>query len=99
MTREAAVVAAAQRLLTKRGAWWVNVHGSGTGRNGIPDILFCHRGRFGAVECKSPTGKPTRLQLHELGRIARAGGVAIVAKTTEELEQILDAIDRENPAP
>lgn len=97
MPREQAVVNACTRLLKRRGAWHMNVHGAGAGRNGIPDILACHHGRFIAIECKSPTGNPTPLQLHELDRIRTAGGTAIVARTTTELQQILDDIDQEHP--
>ena len=96
MAREAAVVNACTRLLKKRGAWHMNVHGAGTGRNGLPDLIACHHGRFIAIECKAPRGRIRPLQQHELDRITSAGGHAIVARTTTQLADILDAIDQEH---
>lgn len=90
---EAAVVAAVQRELDRRRAWWMNVHGSGVGRNGLPDIVFCHLGQFGAVECKAPRGRVTKLQQWELERVACAGGTAIVARSIEDVRRALDEIE------
>lgn len=98
MPREAAAVAAITRLLKARGAWQMNVHGSTHGRNGLPDIIACHRGHLIAIEVKSPTGRPTRLQQYELARIKRAGGSALIARDTTELEQLLDRIDQDSTA-
>lgn len=93
---EASVVAGCQRTLTRRGAWWVNVHGSGVGRNGIADILACYRGWFLAVECKAPKGgRLTKLQRYELDKVKLAAGVAIVVQHVEHLVAVLDAIDAE----
>lgn len=92
---EAAVVAAIQRLLRRRGAWCVNVHGAGVGRNGIPDILACYRGRFISIEVKQARGRVRPQQAYELERIRRAGGCAIVARDVEHVAILLDAIDHD----
>ena len=95
---EAAVQDRIHRVLKRRGAWFVKTHGTGVGRVGLPDDLACYRGRFLAIEVKQPGGKPTRLQAHELGRIRRAGGVALVATSPKEVERVLDDIDQQEDA-
>jgi len=90
---EAAVVAAVERELTRRRAWWMNVHGSGVGRNGLPDIVAIHLGHGIAIECKAPRGRPTKLQTWELERVACAGGTAIVARSVEDVRAALDEIE------
>lgn len=93
MPRENTIVGACTRELTRRGAYWINVHGAGVGRNGIPDLLFCHHGYFGAAETKTARGRVRKLQEWELERIVRAGGHAIVARSVEQLRQVLDHIE------
>lgn len=51
----------------------------GYGRSGVPDIVCCVDGKFLAIECKAGSNKPTALQVRELERIRRRGGVAVVA--------------------
>lgn len=79
-------------------AWYLKVHGNGYQRGGIPDLLFCVKGRFVAVEMKHQ--KPgeslehMRSRLHplqkkELNSIAGAGGVAVLAWT---VDQVIDAL-------
>jgi len=56
------------------------------GRRGQADILgFMPDGRFLAVECKASDGKLRPEQELFLGRVRRAGGVAIVARSVDDL--------------
>ena len=58
--------------------WFVKVQQVGI--LGTPDFLLCVNGRFVALELKkSSKDRPTKLQAHNLDKIKRAGGVAIVA--------------------
>lgn len=82
------------RELDRRGAWHTKIHGTMAGRRGVPDRLACHRGTFLAIETKQPAGRTTRLQRHELDRVQRAGGMAIVARSVDDVRQALDAIER-----
>jgi hypothetical protein len=50
----------------------------GYGRNGVPDVVGCYRGRFFAIECKTIKGKLTMLQELELNKIWAAQGGAWV---------------------
>lgn len=76
--------------------WHINHLGGLGQRSGIPDILACIGGRFLALEIKSPTGKG-RLgpqQQEELEAIRAAGGVAGVVASWEELERLLEELER-----
>jgi len=44
--------------------------------NGISDILFCYKGRFGSIEVKAGYNKPTENQLTWLKNIDNHGGVS-----------------------
>lgn len=97
--RESTIGKACERLLTKRGAWWIKTHGSGIGRAGIPDYLATYEGHSLVLEAKVPGKKPTRLQQHELDLAAAAGAIAVVITSRDQLEQLLDKLDQEGPRP
>jgi len=73
--------------LRLRGAWVLKVHGHLGQLPGVPDIIFCLHGRFGAIEVKVPQPLKTPKQVErflapdqrqQLEAIARAGGQALV---------------------
>ena len=45
-----------------------------------------HVGRFGAIEVKSATGKPTPEQTAFLAAVVKAGGIAFVARSVKEVQ-------------
>lgn len=47
-------------------------------KSGVPDLLVCCNGYFVGVELKAPNGKPSSLQIHNLGEIAAAGGFPVL---------------------
>ena len=73
-------------------------------RRGLPDIVGCvsvpyrvgkfkiAEGSFFAIELKSPTGKPTHLQLYTLARIQEAGAAVLVAKSIEEVKAFMEGL-------
>jgi Holliday junction resolvase len=63
----------------------------GYGRSGVPDIIACVNGHFLAIECKAGSNKPTALQVREIERIRRCGGVAVVANE-ENWEMVRDLV-------
>lgn len=95
MARESALVAAIRRELDKRGAYTVKTHGSGVGRAGVPDLLCIHRGAGLAIEAKTARGRLSKLQAWELERVRAAGGRAIVARSVEDVRDVLDDIEDE----
>lgn len=61
---------------------------------GDPDKLICIGGKFVALELKSEQGEPTKLQLHKLAAVKKAGGISLVAypKNWPEVFTILSVL-------
>ena len=71
--------------------FYFKTHGGLYQRAGLPDILGVYKGRFIGIEIKCP-GKEntlTDLQKKTLDKISRSGGVAFMATSPEQLDQIL----------
>lgn len=71
------------------GAWHFKPTTMGFGGSGVPDIIICYRGRFGAVEVKREGKMPTELQKKRMEQIALKGGKAVwgtAAKVIPELK-------------
>jgi len=66
--------------------------GQYTSRRGIPDLCMCIKGMYVAIEVKTDNGSPTRLQVHEIDKINRAGGLGTVIYGKDEAK--LQAIIR-----
>jgi len=56
-------------------------------RLGTSDLLVCYRGRFGAIEVKTPKKYPTKEQREFLEDVKRAGGFAFVARSIEDVQR------------
>ncbi|MCJ0572363.1 VRR-NUC domain-containing protein [Enterococcus cecorum] len=79
-----------KRYLDKLGAYYLKVHGSVFQPAGTPDILACVNGRFVAIEVKRANGGVvSELQKAKLKRIKNSGGVAIVARSVEDVSKML----------
>jgi Holliday junction resolvase len=59
---------------------------------GIPDIVGCLNGKFFAIELKTRTGTPSKLQLHIIRSIQKTGGLAMVVDE-DNLNIFLDCLD------
>jgi hypothetical protein len=79
----------------ERGAWVAKIHG-GIYSSGIPDLLLCYRGYFIGIEVKLPGNRKgaTALQAAQLRQIRAAGGYGYVLRRVEDLDRILDRIDK-----
>lgn len=55
------------------------------GTKGVWDILACIRGRFVAIEIKTGTGRLKREQKNFGEAVIRAGGIAIQARSVEDV--------------
>jgi Holliday junction resolvase len=72
------------------GAYYLKVHGSMYQPAGTPDILACINGRFVAIEVKRPNGGVvSALQKSKLKKIEQVGGVSIVARSVEDVSEML----------
>jgi hypothetical protein len=68
------------------------IPGAYGGMKGVSDILVCCDGKFGAIELKVGTNKPTKLQQRFLDNIISAGGFAFVCRTIEEVREAVERI-------
>lgn len=92
--READIVRAIlTHLRSLDGCFCWKEHGGPYGTNGVPDIICCYHGRFVAFEVKTDTGRPTRLQEAVIRKINRAGGVALIVRSVEDVKAALAAIN------
>lgn len=87
---EASIVTTILRHLKKvpEGFVW-KTHG-GPMRAGMPDILFVYGGRLYAFEVKRPGGKATARQLNTLEQLRKAGAVAEVVYSWQEVKWIME---------
>lgn len=67
-----------KNFLDEQGAWHVKFFANRMTKVGVPDLLACVNGCFLAIEVKAPNGKPSELQLWNIAKIRKAGGIAIV---------------------
>jgi len=78
-----------KRYLDNIGAYHIKTLG-GSVPAGTPDILACVNGVFVAIEVKKPKGGVvSALQKSKLKKIRKAGGVSMVAKSVEEVKEVL----------
>ena len=77
-----------------------NIHGGDNPFQaiGIPDLLCCWRGIFMGLEVKLPGEKASKVQLVNIEQIRRAGGIAEVVTSVEDVEAILKRMTRKGNA-
>lgn len=78
-----------RRFLVSQGAYHFKHFGCMFSRAGVPDIIACLKGLFVAIEVKSEKGKLSELQEINIQQIREAGGIAMVARSVEEVEENL----------
>ena len=57
-----------------------------TNKNGIPDIIACLSGRLIAIEVKDKGKKARPLQVAQIRKIRKAGGIAFEADSLTEVK-------------
>ena len=58
-------------------------------KNGVPDIVGVLEGRFFGLEVKLPGNQATPLQLYQIEHIQRAGGIAGVVYSVDDVKELL----------
>lgn len=75
-----------KRFLKDQECWCLKYWaGGGFTKSGIPDLLICCNGYFIGAELKAEKGTPSELQIKELLKIQRAGGIGILVYPEDEL--------------
>lgn len=90
--REKVIENKIKSYLKSIGAYYFKHHGNQFSQVGVPDIIACYKGRFIGIEVKNETGKTSPLQDENLKMINEAGGIGIVARSLEEVKQVIDNI-------
>ena len=93
MQSESSIQKAILKLLNARDNVWA-VKTITTNRNGTPDIIASVGGHFVAIEVKTAKGAVAPLQTYQIKLINQTGGTAIVARSTQEVKDMLTAIDK-----
>lgn len=75
--------------------YFVNIHGNGIQRAGVPDRLICYRGFFIGLELKRPDGKgkESNRQKIEGNKIINAGGIYACIDNMLDLSDIIWGVD------
>jgi Holliday junction resolvase len=89
MQPEARIGHRIRKFIEEEGGFIYKNHGSSMMMAGLPDLVGCINGIFIGIEVKQPGRNATKVQEHVLEKIRRAGGVAFVAHSVEEVQQIL----------
>lgn len=95
MKSESALTKKIKDYLKSKGAYVEKIFGGGFQAGGIPDILACYRSRFIGIEVKTPTGhgKASDLQKLKVREIRKAGGIAFITDSLEDVKKIIYSID------
>ena len=78
-------------LKTIDGLYFFKEHGGLYGTAGVPDIICCYKGLFIAFEVKAESGKATVLQDATIKRIRKAGGIAEIVRSVDEVKRIIES--------
>ena len=76
----------------QQGVWIFKVVGSAVQESGVPDTILCVNGKFVAIELKRPDGEGvvSDIQVAQIDRIHRAGGVAEVVDSFQDFKDIVE---------
>ena len=77
------------------GCFVVKQHGGVYTEVGIPDLICCYKGRFIAFELKVKNNTTTKIQDFKIDRIRKAGGIAEVIRSLDEVKKVIGGIDDE----
>jgi len=83
------------KWLKDSGAFVVKQHGGVYTEVGIPDLVCCYKGRFIAFELKVKNNTTTKIQDFKIDRIRKAGGIAEVIRSLNEVKEVIGGIDDE----
>ena len=77
---------------------YIKYHAGQYATRGVSDLIFCIHGIYVAIEVKTETGTPTKLQLRFLNSVKTAGGVAaiIYGKDQDRINAIIKQINRKS---
>jgi len=93
-TPEALLTKSIRQLLNSVGIFAWKEWGGPMSTPGVPDIIGCFKGRLIGIEIKSEKGVVSESQKEFIENINRAGGLAFVARSLEDVIEGLGLQDR-----
>jgi len=94
LTPEAMLTRSVRQLLNSVGIFHYKAWGGPMSAPGVPDLVGCYKGRMIAIELKSQRGVVSDKQQEFIDKINRAGGLAFVARTIDDVIDGLEIRDR-----
>lgn len=88
--REKQIENAIKKYLASKGVWYIKHHANKFTKVGVPDILGCWKGKFIAIEVKTPVGVLSELQKYNLEAIRNAGGISFVARSLQDVQEVIN---------
>ena len=79
--------------MQRKGIWQLARYQAQSNQNGIPDRLYLYKGYLLGLELKTDEGKPSDLQLKKIKEINKNGGIGLIVKNVETVEQLIRIID------
>lgn len=77
-------------LRTFPGIFFHSVPGANFGKNGVPDIVVCYKGRYIGIEAKTYEGVFSEWQKTRKTQIEAAGGIAIFARSLDDIKEVME---------
>ncbi len=91
---EKQITASIRQLLKNLGIFHYKQHQGLGSTPGVPDIVGIYKGRYLGIEVKAPNGKLSPKQTIFLQTINDQGGIALVARSIEDVIRGLGIEDR-----
>lgn len=76
-----------KKFLSTLECWHFSPYMAGFGKNGVPDIVGCYKGRLFGIEVKREGKKPTPIQERRMAEICKAGGWAVAGTADVVIER------------
>lgn len=89
---EKTIVASIRDLAESLGWYVIKMHGGPFMPTGMPDLLLIRHGRVAWIEVKRPGEEPTKIQVHRMRELARAGCSVTVAHSANDARHFLGAL-------
>ena len=97
MTPESDIKRDIKRYLDGIGAYWCMIKGGAHSKPGDPDMVVCLRGMFIGIEAKTYDGVQSNIQKLRQKQIEQAGGTYILARSVNDVAQVVDKLFKEQP--
>jgi hypothetical protein len=86
-TPEGKVKGRVKEVLERHGTYFHMPVQNGMGKPTL-DFVICHRGRFGAIETKAGSGRPTRRQELTMAEMRKAGAAVFLINDVQGMDEL-----------